>query len=300
MISIVRHEDLIEVFDYGNGVVMKELAARLAIAVVGIPVLLFAIYSGGWYFFALIVLINILGQWEMIRLLKLKEAHAQKISAAVLSLLILFMVYLNFNSLLLAAAILMLVLMFIMEMFRNRLSANLNVAAALLSVVYPGFFLVSLLYFRIHMHEYVPGLNASNMGVFTIFIFISIWVCDTAAYFIGSLLGRHALFPRVSPKKSVEGAIGGVAGAMLVFIAARLFEVLPIEWSVIVVSGLITGILGQIGDLVESWFKRDVNIKDSSHILPGHGGILDRFDSLILTAPVFVALFLIVGYLHAV
>ena len=113
------------------------------------------------------------------------------------------------------------------------------------------------------------------------------------AYFAGVTLGRHRLFPRVSPKKSIEGAVAGLAGAVLTFLALGWLELVPFTPLFLVLSGAIVGILGQGGDLVESWLKRDAEVKDSSHILPGHGGFLDRFDSLSFISPAFLVLFLL-------
>jgi phosphatidate cytidylyltransferase len=121
-------------------------------------------------------------------------------------------------------------------------------------------------------------------------LFAIIWVGDSAAYYGGRAFGRHPLAPRISPKKTIEGAIAGLAGSMLVGgFAGVLFLGEP--WlSVTLISGA-TAVLGQIGDLAESAMKRSAGVKDSSSILPGHGGILDRLDSLFFAAPVFYWLF---------
>ena len=109
---------------------------------------------------------------------------------------------------------------------------------------------------------------------------------------IGKSLGKHKLFKRVSPNKSVEGAVAGVVGSILVFLIVKWIEFVPISYVFAIISGLIVGIIGQLGDLVESWFKRDAGVKDSSNILPGHGGILDRFDSLLFVSPAFLILYI--------
>jgi phosphatidate cytidylyltransferase len=116
-------------------------------------------------------------------------------------------------------------------------------------------------------------------------ILASIWLCDTAAYFGGRAMGRHKLFERVSPKKTWEGAVWGFLGAVAAMLALRalcLPYLAPVHAAVM---GVIVGVFGQTGDLVESLFKRDAGIKDSSTLLPGHGGIFDRFDSLLFVAP---------------
>jgi phosphatidate cytidylyltransferase len=126
----------------------------------------------------------------------------------------------------------------------------------------------------------------SEGGYLIISIMIAIWVCDSAAFFIGSAFGKHKLFPRVSPNKSWEGAVAGFVFAIVSMIAAKaiFLDILTLTDSIII--GTIVGTVGQIGDLVESLVKRDAGVKDSSAIIPGHGGIFDRFDSLLFTAPV--------------
>jgi phosphatidate cytidylyltransferase len=112
-----------------------------------------------------------------------------------------------------------------------------------------------------------------------------IWICDTAAFHFGVALGKHKLFPRVSPNKSWEGSIFGFIFAIATAVAAKyiVLDYLSLPQSVVI--GCIVGIFGQLGDLIESLLKRDAGVKDSSHIIPGHGGAFDRFDSLLLTAP---------------
>jgi phosphatidate cytidylyltransferase len=117
-------------------------------------------------------------------------------------------------------------------------------------------------------------------------LFAIIWVGDSAAYYGGRALGRHLLAPRVSPKKTVEGALAGLLGSVIVGVIGGKW-VLDQEWIRLIVLSALTAVAGQIGDLAESVLKRSAGVKDSSSILPGHGGILDRLDSLFFAAPVF-------------
>lgn len=125
-----------------------------------------------------------------------------------------------------------------------------------------------------------------------LFVQITIWATDSGAYFVGRKLGRHKLAPHISPNKTIEGSLGAI---VIAFVAAVLFEwIVPqplfSSWARLIAATLIISCVGQIGDLVESAIKRHFGVKDSGNILPGHGGIFDRFDSLIFVLPVlFVA-----------
>jgi phosphatidate cytidylyltransferase len=121
-------------------------------------------------------------------------------------------------------------------------------------------------------------------------LFAVIWVGDTAAYYVGRALGRHLLAPNVSPKKTVEGAIAGLIGSVTAGVIGGVW-ILGQPWVKLAGFSAITAVMGQLGDLAESVLKRSAGAKDSSSILPGHGGILDRLDSLFFATPVFYWLF---------
>ncbi|OZG70480.1 phosphatidate cytidylyltransferase [Hahella sp. CCB-MM4] len=132
-----------------------------------------------------------------------------------------------------------------------------------------------------------------------IYIFLIVWAADIGAYFAGKTFGRRKLAPAVSPGKSVEGAIGGlVAVSVLPFVVSPLMEISPSQTGVLWMMTLSAAIFSIIGDLLESLGKRVVGIKDSSQILPGHGGILDRIDSVTAAAPIFVLLALVTGWIQ--
>ena len=140
-------------------------------------------------------------------------------------------------------------------------------------------------------------------GIYTVWmIFISSWICDTCAYIVGMLLGKHKLAPVLSPKKSIEGAIGGIVGSALVgaLYAYFIVESVISEQKIIGIFVLISAlgaVISQVGDLAASAIKRNHEIKDYGKLIPGHGGVMDRFDSVIFTAPMiyFLALLLIHG-----
>ena len=134
--------------------------------------------------------------------------------------------------------------------------------------------------------------------------FICAWSCDTFAYFTGRFLGKHKLIPHVSPNKTIEGSVGGVVGAMVIcivylLIVKNVFDTNMLTWSNVVVEGAVYGLVGgalsQLGDLIASAIKRDTGIKDFGWIFPGHGGFMDRFDSVMFIAPIMYLLPSVIG-----
>ena len=272
---------------------MKELMVRIVVSIVGIPLIVFIVLKGELYFFGLIVVIAALGQWEMYNLLKQKQALARRLPGLLLGFFILHSVYYGLTIWSVVASVALLILLFGQEMFINNGSPNLNISATLTGVVYPVLFLSALPFLRANAGAMLPEQGGNPSGYFVLTIIVSVWGCDTFAYIFGKQFGKHRLFERVSPKKSIEGAVAGVVGSVFVFFLSGWVGLVIIPPLLAVISGMIVGVFGQTGDLVESWFKRDAGVKDSSHLLPGHGGILDRFDSLLFISPIFLILYLL-------
>ena len=120
-----------------------------------------------------------------------------------------------------------------------------------------------------------------------LFLAVVTWASDTGAYYVGTLWGKHPLMPSISPKKTVEGVLGGLLLAIAAALLAHWWFVAELSWSDAVILGVLLTVTGLIGDLFESMIKRRTGVKDSGGILPGHGGMLDRIDSLLFTAPTF-------------
>ncbi len=130
----------------------------------------------------------------------------------------------------------------------------------------------------------------TGLGVPLVLLFLAtIWIGDSGAYYVGKSLGRHRMSPRISPKKTWEGLAGGVAASIATVCVARSLTLDALPWADAVALGAIIGITGPVGDLVESLLKRDTGVKDSSGLFPGHGGMLDRTDSILYAAPWVVA-----------
>jgi phosphatidate cytidylyltransferase len=163
-----------------------------------------------------------------------------------------------------------------------------DVAITLFGACYTGLMLSSLIMIR----EILDGFWG---GMLVVGVLLSVWANDTFAYLIGSKLGKHPLAPRISPKKSWEGFIAGILMSVVVWCLLPLIPGLdlPIGWAI--VGGLACGWIGILGDLVESRIKRNTGFKDSGKLLPGHGGFLDRCDSLIVVAAVASLLFRLIG-----
>lgn len=186
-------------------------------------------------------------------------------------------------------SVLFLFFIFIGELFRKKSSVLKNSAITLLGLIYVAlpFSLMNFIVFRQTL------ANSNFYPWILVGFFFIIWIYDSMAYVSGSLFGKHKIAPKISPAKSWEGLIGGTIFAVVMGIVnAVLFqEISMFNWIVI---ALITVIFGTIGDFFESKLKREIGIKDSGNILPGHGGLLDRFDSLLFAIPpVFVWLSLI-------
>lgn len=178
--------------------------------------------------------------------------------------------------------ILALPLLLIIELFRFREQPMANLGTTLLGVIYVALPMAMILY--------IPrAFGGWNPWVVLCFIF-TIWANDVFAYLVGMTLGRHRLCERISPKKSWEGFFGGIAGAVLMgYLASRLLDMPAGLWCGLALVAAVTGVLG---DLIESMLKRKADLKDSGNLIPGHGGVLDRFDALLLAIP-FVAVYLL-------
>ena len=151
-----------------------------------------------------------------------------------------------------------------------------------------GVFYVAFLASHLVLLRELPlsvGLDYSKGSSFVFLAFIVTWACDTGAYFVGTLFGRHPLLPRVSEKKTIEGSIGGLVFAVAGALLGRAWFADYLGLGQAVILALAVGVIGQVGDLVESMIKRDADVKDTSGLIPGHGGVLDRFDGLFFTVP---------------
>lgn len=291
---------------------MSNTAVRTIVALIAAPLIIGLVIVGSWWFWLFAQALAILALKEFYDLGKHTTASPQRIVGYVGSFLV--GVYFMFADaapealvrLLFPALVLMFVLsVLIIELLRNKPHPLWNSSITVFGVLYVGAFLTSLIGLRMTFSNssilekpvlapFLAGLSPAERlisgdkwGAWLVFAtFIGIWTCDSLAFFAGKAFGKHKLFPRVSPNKSWEGAIVGFLSSSAVFVvlAHYLLPFLPPVHAALI--GALVGIIGQFGDLVESLFKRDAGVKDSSNIIPGHGGVYDRFDAAMFVAPV--------------
>lgn len=261
-----------------------DIVPRLAVILLGVPCLFFITQRGGLFFLLLVDLIILLGLREFYILMKAKGYRPFEALGYFCALAISGYAWRQGVAvpLILTGS---LILIMIREVFRSEISRALgHMAVTVFGIMYIGWLGSHLVMLR-----QLPAAVGVDDGIGARLVFFAAlltWATDTSAYLFGVALGRHKLIPRISPNKTVEGAIGGLVGAAFAgWICTRTFTPFLTPLAGILI-GAVVGVVGQLGDLVESLIKRDVGIKDSAELIPGHGGALDRFDSLLFTVPV--------------
>lgn len=262
-----------------------KINSRYLGAVVLAPLLIF-VFLGGLPLKLFTIALSLCGLYEFYNALKTKEIK----SIPLISYILLIVYYLLNNDF----EKMMYILVIAMVMALIIPIVDLKYSFIDVSVTFLGFIYVVILF------SFIPLVNSKVHGEYLVWlIFIGSWLSDTVAYYFGKFFGKHKLCPKVSPKKTVEGSIGGFLGATIgcgifgIVVNAYTPEIGIIHFFLI---GALCGIMGQFGDLVASSIKRYVGLKDYSNLIPGHGGILDRFDSILFNAVVvFYYLTFIVG-----
>ena len=258
---------------------------RVISAVIAIPLLLFFAITGGIIFKIGIMAISAIALYEYVNVYK---NNGDKVISWILILgyLLYYLTIILAGQKLILPIIYIIVLVSMAVPIFSRRYTVISSALTITGFIYIVNFFGLLILIRDH----------SSGGYLIWLVFIISWFCDTFAYYTGRLLGRKKLCPQVSPKKTVEGSIGGIAGSIFgVILWSCLSSNISFEWYHLILLGLLGGAVSQIGDLSASLIKRYVGVKDYGNIMPGHGGILDRFDSILFTAPIvyyYIVLFL--------
>jgi phosphatidate cytidylyltransferase len=263
------------------------LRLRLGTAIIGAFLIIAGTAYGMWTYFAIFLGLSILTQWEFYKLARMDDRLPLIAWGTVIGQSFFVLTFLIEADILELKYMLLLfpllASVFMIKLYKkNDEKPFTNIAYTFLGIIYVAipFALLNVIAFAggEYSHEIIVG------------IMLILWASDTGAYFSGIMLGKKKLFERISPKKTWEGSIGGgLLGLTMAYVLSRYFHDLnPTQW--LVASGLIV-VTGIYGDLIESVFKRGLEIKDSGNSLPGHGGFLDRFDSLLLAAP-FIVVFI--------
>ncbi len=296
---------------------MSELAKRVVVSIVAAPLALWVVLAGGAPLAALLAITSAVGAWEFYRIARGTGAHPLADVGIALAGLVPLAIHASYLGLFTVrpslVAMLVLVLLGATIWLRGVEGRPLGSAAStLLGVVYTAGMLGFA--YAIRYHDSVAGydvVGAKHLalgplsmriapgGVLLIFPLIITWASDIGAYFTGRAIGGRKLIPSVSPGKTVAGAVGGLVASMLVALLFARGVLVPAAslgftpWGALLFGGIIS-VAAQVGDLFESLIKRDGGVKDSSHIIPGHGGVLDRVDSLLFVLPVA---YLLLGWL---
>ena len=286
---------------------MKNLFIRALTGLVFVVVMVGGILYSPLTCALLFLLITILSVWEFTGLMNLREEVQVNRFITTVAAACLYLGFFGYAAGVAAAAplfvpwLLSMIYLLISELYLGRENPLGNWAFTMMSQVYVAlpFSLLPLLLFP--QADGLPTVDTSRAGAYLILsVFVFLWCSDTGAYCCGSLFGKHKLFPSVSPGKTWEGSVGGglltVAASQLIAFcgpaeavgecSATVFGLTPLQWAGF---ALVVVVFGTWGDLVESLLKRRLGIKDSGNILPGHGGMLDRFDSSLLAIPAAVA-----------
>ncbi len=261
----------------------RQLTTRLLTAAVGLPTIIICSLVGGIPFLIAVNFVIGLGLFEFYRMIEAKGIRPFKIAGVAAGLAVSWYVYFMggvFSGLFITIALVVIMVLEISR--RDGELAVFHISSTVFGVFYVAWLGSHIILLR-QLGEEPPWTGYG--GAFVILAFALAWGTDTGAYFIGNLVGKRKLLPRVSPGKSVEGAVGGVAVALGVAFLAKFTFAPFLSYFDVFALGLASPVMAILGDLVESLMKRDVNVKDTSKVLPGHGGMLDRFDSVLFVAP---------------
>ena len=256
---------------------MPEILTRLFTATIGASLLVGSAWLGPWYFGIVVLIIALLGQIELYQLYERCGVKAWRITGLLVGAGLSLRALVPDIFLLTAVPVVGLVLWCT---FTKTEQPLMRLGATLSGAVYP----TALLAFLTDLRT-IEGYSAEEAMVLTITVLVLVWASDIFAFFTGSFWGNHSLAPTISPGKTWEGFLGGIGGAVLAAVTLSLTGTVPLGIVHLMVLAMVCTLSGAVGDLAESRFKRVAGVKDSGIILPGHGGVLDRFDGIIVAAP---------------
>ncbi len=259
---------------------------RILVALIGIPLLITVLLKGGFLLLLFVNFVVLVGLFEFYKMAEIggkkPDVNLGYIAGLAIPNIIYF-VNVDNSTLVLMPIALLIIALIGKKVLQNKVeNSSRDIGITLLGVIY-----ISGLFTHLLLMNYLP-----NGGKWLLTIQILVWVCDSFAYFVGMGIGRKIFkqgFSSISPKKSIEGSIGGIVFTMgAIYLINKYFSIFGTDISTVIVLlfGLLISIIAQIGDLGESMFKREFKVKDSGKLLGEHGGILDRFDSMLFVVPV--------------
>jgi phosphatidate cytidylyltransferase len=254
------------------------LKKRVLTGVIAIPALYLLIgYGPGPTLFIMVLIAVALGLHEFYSLVLPENKRHEKAIGILLGMVLASLIYLGDASFIHASLAFSIIFLSITYMLKSR---NFALAISKMALTLFGILYIGLLL------SYVTLIDTTAPGKQWVFFLVStVWAADIGGFFMGSLVGRHKLYPKVSPNKTIEGLAGGVVGAIAAALLYRKLVFSDLDISDCVFLGFCLSLCGQMGDFTESMIKRSVRVKDSSGLIPGHGGILDRLDSFLFSAP---------------
>ncbi len=267
---------------------MSNLTKRLLVAAIGIPVLLYSAVDRGILLYGVVIILQLGALWEWIRLCKAADIAPNAVGILVATAGLDALVFSRARLETIAGFVIAVSLMQLLDVLRQKRRPLRDLSAAILFV---GYAAAPLALWSV-LHDPPASARWGTFGPLAVLL-VTTWVCDTAAYAGGKRFGRHKLDVVASPNKTVEGFVAGVIFAALILPILSLLQVAQPNLLDYAILPVIVGFAGQAGDLLESLMKREAGVKDTSSILPGHGGVLDRFDSLFLSSPLLFAYLLL-------
>ncbi len=263
------------------------LRKRVLTAIFGVPLAVYVINYGEWLFFVMILLLSLIAWKEFSAMLKRKQIPTSNYTVIVGLVFLLGSAWQgNIQEFMMIVTLVILAVLFRVVVGNGSFSVA-SAAFTIMGFLYVGLPFSHLIMLRIldHDQQIMTLLGSISQGAAYLWLpFIGTWASDTFGYFVGTFLGKHKLCPIISPAKTIEGAAGGLAGSVFgVVLVGFLFHLNIFH---LVIIGLLVGFAAPAGDLVESALKRYTGVKDSGRLLPGHGGVLDRFDSIMFAVPV--------------
>lgn len=261
-----------------NGIMKQRIITAVVAAAIFIPIVIL----GGIPFLLLVYLLASIGLYELMKMKNMRVVSFEAILSHILLWVLLlpnentaFLANINYDKVqIFLMGVLLLLLYTVVS--KNRFTFD-----------DAGFLVITILYLGMGFYYLFETRDSLGLGlIYILLALFTIWATDSGAYFIGKSLGKRKLWPEISPNKTVEGFFGGIFSALIVGVLFYVFSSLDYTLLQLLLISLIIAIFGQLGDLVQSAYKRHYGVKDSGKLLPGHGGILDRLDSLIFILPI--------------